>query len=116
MGGHTPDAILMKRSISEVDSPLLLCSRSDFRAQALKGCMTCAILFAGLKAPPDSKYTAWLVEANDEDVVVEIKIRPDFVHVYKRAYNYRQRTNFTFYALENSSTCDLIPPFFSSVL
>jgi hypothetical protein len=113
---QNPEATQMQRSISDMDSPLLLCSRNDFRAQALKGCMACAILFAGLKAPPDSEHTAWLVEADDEDVVVEIKTRPDFVHVYKRAYNYRQRTNFTFYASENSSMCDFIPTFFSSVL
>ena len=116
LGGQSPGATLMKRSTSDMDSPLLLCSRGDFRGQALKGCMTCAILYAGLRSPPDSDHTAWLNEANDEDVVVEVKTRPDFVHVYDRNNNYRRRTNFTFYASENSSMCNFIPTSFSSVL
>lgn len=102
---HSPRGTPNTEPISDTDSPLLLCSRLDFRQPAIEGCMTCAALYAGLRSPPKSDYADWLEPASDEDVVVEIKAGTDFVQVRHKNNEHRQRANFTFYSLKDSSMC-----------
>jgi hypothetical protein len=104
-GRTRPQNIPIEGSSKLSDRPLFMGATLErLRQAAVRGCLVCGFLYAGLNAPLDAKMS-WIADEKEEDIVVVIRRSTDFVQVYSRATAGRggKYAVFTFYASTDSS-------------
>jgi hypothetical protein len=97
---ETNDTTLIRRSTSGTESPRES-TMGDYRAAALRGCTTCAILYSGLRHGSASE--SWLNDAKNEEIIVEIKQTIEFLRCTLTNGRKRyEKADFVFYASKES--------------
>jgi len=110
---------LTRRSTENIsrgnDPAQIVCHRGELRDAALRGCITCAILFAGIAGSdqcPVVGNDSWPRTMKDERVNVEIKASGELVccklsSSSQSSRNFKHPINLAFYASHDSSTSPL---------
>jgi len=98
---------------SNSDSAEIVCHRGELRDAALRGCITCPILYAGIAGSDNAPVVgddSWPRVEKDEYVNIKIKARGELVHCKLSCAfpgttrNYRHPINLVFYASWDSGT------------
>ncbi len=93
--------------VSSAETDLVSCTMSDLKRTALGGCVTCAIIYAGLKSPVSTSGSdpalpvlaeGWNNDWSDDELVVRVRTNLGSVRICLKGGGWWDMSDFTFYA------------------